>query len=188
MPAGGGDTSTLVVVDRWGNAMAWVQSLFDEFGSGIVSPSTGIVMHNRLHLEQLNDDPIRGLRPGMRPFHTLCPALLTQDGCELAIATPGDHGQPQSIFQVLVNLHELDHNIQEAIEAPRIRHDSGDAAMVEDRAPKSWAGRIAEGGVRVVSVGPWSRLMGGVTAIYRSNDGLLFGGADPRRACYALGA
>src|SRR5262249_20208306 len=97
MPAGGGDTSTLVVVDRWGNAVAWVQSLFDEFGSGIVSPSTGIVMHNRLHLEQLSDDPIRGLRPGMRPFHTLCPALLTRDGCELAIATPGDHGQPQSI-------------------------------------------------------------------------------------------
>jgi gamma-glutamyltranspeptidase len=46
---------------------------------------------NRLH----------GLLPGMRPFHTLYPPLVIEDGCAMAIATPGDHGQPQAIFQVL---------------------------------------------------------------------------------------
>jgi len=136
--SGGGDTSTLVVVDRWGNAVSWVQSLFEDFGSGVVSPSTGVVMHNRLYLESLSGDPWRGLKAGMRPFHTLCPALLVANECEMAIATPGDHGQPQSIFQVLVKTYGEGMNIQAAIEAPRIRHDSGSELMLESRVPDQW--------------------------------------------------
>ena len=72
----GGDTSTLVVLDGRGNAVSWVQSLFEDFGSGIVSPSTGIVMHNRLSLQGLRPDEPWPLRGGRRPFHTLCPAIL----------------------------------------------------------------------------------------------------------------
>ncbi|WP_164730499.1 gamma-glutamyltransferase family protein [Pelagibacterium montanilacus] len=185
--AGGGDTSTLVVVDRWGNAVSWVQSLFEDFGSGVISPSTGIVMHNRLYLEELSDHPTRGLRPGTRPFHTLCPALVIgEDGCDVAIATPGDHGQPQSIFQVLLNLFKAGMNIQQAIEAPRIRHDTGDDVMLEARAPGHWREEIERSGFAVRDVGDWSRLMGGVNAIVTGPDGVLMGGADPRRACHAV--
>jgi gamma-glutamyltranspeptidase len=184
--AGGGDTSTLVVIDRWGNAVSWVQSLFEDFGSGVVSPETGIVMHNRLYLEQLNADPIRGLLPGMRPFHTLCPALVVGDGCEMAIATPGDHGQPQAIFQVLTRFYDAGCNLQEAIELPRMRHDTGLRVMIEDRAPADWADTITGLGLQADKVGPWSRLMGGVNAIARQPDGLLFAAADPRRASYAV--
>ncbi|WP_110647489.1 gamma-glutamyltransferase family protein [Salinicola peritrichatus] len=186
--AGGGDTSTLVVIDRWGNAVSWVQSLFEEFGSGVISPRTGIVMHNRLYLESLDDDPIHGLRPGLRPFHTLCPALLIGDGCDLAIATPGDHGQPQAIFQVIANLYERGFNLQQAIEAPRLRHDTGREVLIEDRAPAEWYAQIEAAGLTAKETGSWSRLMGGVNAIQRGPDGVLFGGADPRRACYAISA
>ena len=52
----------------------------------------------------------------------------------MAIATPGDHGQPQSIFQVLVNVYDRGQNLQAAIEAPRMRHDAGLDFMMEDRA------------------------------------------------------
>jgi gamma-glutamyltranspeptidase/glutathione hydrolase len=181
----GGDTTTLVVIDRWGNAVSWVQSLFEEFGSGVLSPSTGIVMHDRLYLEKLGDDPVHGLSPGLRPFHTLCPALVIRDGCELAIATPGDHGQSQSLFQVLVNIYDRGLNIQQAIEAPRVRHDEGSTVMIEDRIPAEWVPSIQNAGYDVQRVGSWSRLMGGVNAISRHADGLLMAGADPRRACYA---
>lgn len=187
---GGGDTSTLVVMDRWGNAVSWVQSLFEDFGSGVVSPSTGIVMHNRLYLESLDEASAHRLTPGVRPFHTLCPALLTDadvSACEMAIATPGDHGQPQSIFQVLLNVYEADMNIQAAVEAPRMRHDAGAEIWLESRLPDEWQVDASAAGLTPVSVGPWSRLLGGVNAIHRPPGGLMMSGADPRRSCYAIG-
>lgn len=184
--AGGGDTSTLVVIDKWGNAVSWVQSLFEDFGSGVVSPSTGLVMHNRLYLETLDDDPRHCLRPGIRPFHTLCPALLVGDQCEMAIASPGDHGQPQSIFQVLLNVYARGMDVQAAVEAPRVRHDTGVQVMLESRLPAEWRSAMERLGLTPQDVGPWSRLMGGVNVIQRHPQGVLMSGADPRRSCYAV--
>lgn len=187
--SGGGDTSALVVVDAAGNAVSWVQSLFEEFGSGVASLSTGVVFHNRLALQSLDEADPFPLRAGERPFHTLCPALVEQDGsCALAIATPGDHGQPQAIHQVLLRLYGEGLHLQAAIEAPRLRHDSGPEVMVEDRIPLAWAEEIVSLGFTPRPVGAWSRLMGGVNAIERSRDGLLLGSADPRRASYAVTA
>ncbi|MBP0116394.1 gamma-glutamyltransferase family protein [Bradyrhizobium vignae] len=184
--AGGGDTSTLVVVDAAGRAVSWVQSLFEAFGSGVICPSHGIVLHNRAMLERLDDDPVRGLRGGVRPFHTLCPALVTgEDGVELAIATPGDHGQPQSLFQVMRRHFEQDLDIQSAIEWPRLRHDDGRQVMLERRCPGGWDTALTKAGWAVKRLESWSRLMGGVNAIRRS-DGLVMGGADPRRASYVI--
>lgn len=185
--AAGGDTSTFVVIDRDGRAVSWVQSLFEEFGSCVACPDFGIVLHNRAALEQLNDDPIHGLRGGYRPFHTLCPALVTSpDGTLAAIATPGDHGQPQTLTQVLRRHFEQGLDIQAAIEWPRLRHDAGRDVMLEDRCPSSWDAQLVAAGWNVQRVGSWSRLMGGVNAIVRQPDGLLMGGADPRRSSYAL--
>ncbi|TXL79613.1 hypothetical protein FHP25_06685 [Vineibacter terrae] len=184
--AGGGDTSTLVVVDGAGRAVSWVQSLFESFGSGVVCPRHGLVLHNRAMLESLDDDPVRGLRGGTRPFHTLCPALVTDDaGVALAIATPGDHGQPQSLFQVMRRHYEQGLDIQAAIEWPRLRHDEGREVMLEARCPPAWDAALAASGWTVRRVDGWSRLMGGVNAVVR-RDGLLMGGADPRRSCYAI--
>lgn len=185
--SGGGDTSTLVVVDRDGNAVSWVQSLFEEFGSGVACPAQGIVLQNRARLETLDDDPVRGARAGMRPFHTLCPAILTRDGrVAMTLATPGDHGQPQSLYQILRRHYEQGLDIQQAVEWPRIRHDTGDTVLLEDRCPAAWDDLLKDAGWRVRRVGAWSRLMGGANAIARQPDGLLMGGADPRRSGYAL--
>ena len=131
---GGGDTTCVVTMDESGNAVSWVQSLFEEFGSGILSEATGIVLHNRLHLASLEEGHPNTLTPRHRPFHTLCPALVVDHGrCRLAIATPGDHGQPQSLAQVINLLWEGGMDIQQAIEAPRVRHDSGREILYENR-------------------------------------------------------
>ena len=184
---GGGDTTCVVTMDEAGNAVSWVQSLFDEFGSGIVSESTGIVLHNRLHLASLKKGRPNTLEPNHRPFHTLCPALVIGDGrCYLAIATPGDHGQPQTLAQVILNIWARKMDIQQAIEAPRIRHESGLEIFYEDRLERDFLAPLKESGYKVRTVGPWSRLMGGVNAIYFPPKTLKMGGADPRRASYAV--
>lgn len=186
---GGGDTSTFVVVDRAGGAVSWVQSLFEEFGSCVACPDQGIVLHNRAGLERLDDDPVHGLRGGYRPFHTLCPALaIGPDGERVALATPGDHGQPQTLHQVLRRQVEQGLDIQAAIEWPRLRHDTGREVLLEDRCPPTWDATLAQSGWVPRRVGPWSRLMGGVNAVLRRPDGLLMAGADPRRSSYAIPA
>jgi gamma-glutamyltranspeptidase/glutathione hydrolase len=106
----------------------------------------------------------------------------------MAIATPGDHGQPQSIFQVLVKTYGEGMNIQAAIEAPRMRHDTGSEMMLESRVPEPWLRAVDALGLARKEVGAWSRLMGGVNAIQRQADGTLLSGADPRRSCYAVTA
>ncbi len=75
---------------------------------------------------------------------------------------------------------------QSAIESPRIRHDGGKRVMLEDRAPAAWRDALEGAGYEVEYVGPWARVMGGVNAILRSPDGLLTGGADPRRSSHAV--
>ncbi len=183
----GGDTSTLVVVDSRGNAVSWVQSLFEAFGSGVASSSTGIVFHNRLSLASLAPGGPNSLAPGRRPFHTLCPALVLNDGsCEFALATPGDHGQPQTLAQILIAVLDRGLDIQEAVEAPRIRHDSGTKVMYEDRLPEDAVRPLASAGYALDNVGPWSRVMGGANAIQCLPNGTRMAGADPRRASYAI--
>jgi gamma-glutamyltranspeptidase/glutathione hydrolase len=119
----------------------------------------------------------------------LCPAIVERSGaCETAIATPGDHGQPQSIHQVLTRRYAEGLHIQAAIESPRLRHDEGRSVMIESRAPKGWFEAIKQSGYDPVDIGPWSRMAGGVNAIERTADGLLLGGADPRRSSYAVSA
>ena len=184
-----GDTSALVVVDAAGNAVSWVQSLFEEFGSCVVSPATGIVLHNRLYLQSLDPDSNRPLVPGERPFHTLCPALTVREGrCELVIGTPGDHGQPQSIYQVLRHVYDGHLNLQEAIEAPRVRHDEGSVFLVEDGIPQEQLLGVQEAGYEIRRAGRFARLMGGINAIRVLPEGVRLGAADPRRDSYCAAA
>jgi gamma-glutamyltranspeptidase/glutathione hydrolase len=189
LEAASGDTSTLVTMDREGNAVSWVQSLFQAFGSAVASPETGIVMHNRLALARLDGDGPNRLRPHHRAFHTLAPALVTAEGrCRLAIATPGDHGQPQSLAQVIVNLVERGMDIQQAIEAPRVRHNGAAELVYETRLPDAALAPLREAGYQLQDVGPWSRVMGGINAIDCPDGTVRMGGADPRRASYAIPA
>ena len=184
-----GDTSALVVVDAAGNAVSWVQSLFEEFGSCVISPATGIVLQNRLYLQSLDPTPPRPLAPGERPFHTLCPALTVRGGrCEVVIATPGDHGQPQSIYQVLCHVYEGRLNLQEANEAPRVRHDEGAVLVAEDGIPQERLRGVQQAGYVIRRAGRFARVMGGMNAIRVLTEGVRQGAADPRRDSYCAAA
>jgi gamma-glutamyltranspeptidase/glutathione hydrolase len=129
---GSGDTIYLCVVDKDGNAVSYIQSLFAAFGSGKMVPGTGITLHNRGALYVLDPAHPQVIAPGKRPFHTLAPSMvLHPDGSPyMVLGSPGGDGQPQTNVQVLNNILLFGMEPQAAIEARRLQA-SGLRASVE---------------------------------------------------------
>jgi gamma-glutamyltranspeptidase/glutathione hydrolase len=118
-----GDTIVLSTADRSGNMVAWVNSLYDSFGSGITVPGYGITLHNRGALFTLDPKSPNAIAPGKRPFNTLSAAFVMQSGRPLMTVTlMGGDMQAQGIAQVLVNVLDLGANVQAASDMARFRH------------------------------------------------------------------
>ncbi|MFO8173575.1 MAG: gamma-glutamyltransferase [Longimicrobiales bacterium] len=132
-----GDTVYLTAVDRWGNAVSWIQSLFSGFGSGLVEPETGVLLQNRGALFTLEEGHPNRVAPGKRPYHTLTPLMaLRQNGSlGFTLGTPGGDSQTQSLLQIMNNMILFGMTPQEAVEAPRFRSYQGRRVAVEDRVP-----------------------------------------------------
>src|SRR5439155_3287717 len=128
------DTTYLAVVDRDGNAVSLIESVFSAFGSATMIPGTGILMNNRLSGFSLDPRSPNALAPLKRPVHTLNTVMVLDGSApRFVYGTPGRHAQVQTNFQLAVGLidHELD--VQAAVEAPRWYHDSGRTLQVESR-------------------------------------------------------
>jgi gamma-glutamyltranspeptidase / glutathione hydrolase len=186
----GSDTTYFTVVDKDGNAVSFINSLFDAFGSGIVGGDTGIVFQNRGSGFSLNPDHPNHLEPGKRPFHTIIPAMVFKDGkLFLSFGVMGGAIQPQGHVQVLVNLIDLGMGLQQAIDAPRYRITNGRGVMLEDELTASVIEHLtAMGHVRVTPPGALRASMGGGQAIMIDPvSKTLMGASDPRKDGMALG-
>jgi gamma-glutamyltranspeptidase / glutathione hydrolase len=162
---GNGDTIYLCVVDKDGNAVSYIQSLFAAFGSGKMVPGTGITLHNRGALFVLDSKHPQIVAPGKRPFHTLAPSMvLNADGSVFAVmGSPGGDGQPQTNVQVLNNIVLFGMNPQAAIEAPRLQAN-GLRADVEVGMFKDGGAALKTKGLTVREQQP-SAAFGGASAI-----------------------
>jgi gamma-glutamyltranspeptidase/glutathione hydrolase len=184
---GNGDTIYLAVVDKDGNAVSMIQSLFAAFGSGRMVPGTGITLHNRGSLFELDAAHPNVIKPGKRPFHTLSPAMaLNPDGTvAMAFGTPGGDGQPQTLLQILNNV--LRHNMtpQQAVEAPRWRVFAGTRLGVEPGIDSTTRAALSRLG-HAVRVQEPSAEFGGAQMIVVHSSGALMTGADFRREAYAI--
>lgn len=185
----GGDTVYLTAVDQWGNAVSWIQSLFHGFGSGLLEPVTGVVLHNRGSLHTLDEGHPNVVAPGKRPYHTLTPLLATTPDGALAftLGTPGGDSQVQSLTQIVNNLRLFGMSPQAAVEAPRFRSYPGLAVAVEDRVDADARAALAALGHEVQVVHGWTATFGGAQMIVVDQEnGTLAAAADPRREAYAL--
>jgi gamma-glutamyltranspeptidase/glutathione hydrolase len=119
----GGDTIVLSTADRSGNMVAWVNSLYSSFGSGLTVPGYAITLHNRGALFTLDPKSPNVIAPGKRPFNTLSAGFVMQNNRPLMTVTlMGGDMQAQGIGQVLVNVLDLGANIQAATDMARFRH------------------------------------------------------------------
>jgi gamma-glutamyltranspeptidase len=187
---GGSDTIYLAVVDRDGNAVSLIQSLFEIFGSCTMVPGTGIILHNRGRGFTLDPNHVNRLEPHKRPYHTLHPAMILKDGRPyIVLGTPGADGQTQTVIQLITSMLEFKANVQEAVEAPRWRSNPDGTLQIEGRFPPETIAELKARGHRLELMPDWHPVMGSVQAILIDTDyGILMGGADPRRQAYAIGS
>jgi gamma-glutamyltranspeptidase / glutathione hydrolase len=118
-----GDTVVLSTADKDGNMVSWVNSNYDEFGSGITVPGYGFVLHNRGTLFSLDPQSPNVIAPHKRPFNTLSAGLLMRDGRPVMTVTlMGGDMQAQGHAQLLIDVIDLGANIQAAADMARFRH------------------------------------------------------------------
>ncbi|NOY37138.1 MAG: gamma-glutamyltransferase [Chlorobi bacterium] len=118
-----GETVYMTVADQWGNMVSLIQSNYRGMGSGMTPDGLGFVLQDRGELFNLKEGEANTYAPGKRPFHTIIPAFITKDGKPwISFGVMGGAMQPQGHTQIVVNLIDFGMNLQEAGDAPRIRH------------------------------------------------------------------
>ena len=184
---GRGDTVWLGAIDGDGLAVSFIQSIYWEFGSGVVLPRTGIVWHNRGIGFSLDPKARNPLTPGRKPFHTLNPPLARfDDGRVMVYGSMGGDGQPQFQAEVFSRHVRFGMDLGEAIAAPRWflgRVRSGDlgAVEMEDRFDTDLIAALERAGHRLrILPEAYADDMGHAGAIVRRPDGRLTGAGDPR--------
>jgi gamma-glutamyltranspeptidase/glutathione hydrolase len=177
-----GDTIAIVAADAEGFGVSLIQSLFWSFGSGILEPATGIVAHNRGACFTLEDGHPNRFAPGMRPAHTLMPAIVHDDRGLAAVAgTMGGYAQPQINAQTLFHLL-AGSTPSEAVATPRwiVERDTpGSAVMIEASVPADARRSIASSGFDLLAVDDLSSELGHAQLI-QVRPGRFDVGSDPR--------
>ncbi|SMP66906.1 gamma-glutamyltransferase family protein [Noviherbaspirillum suwonense] len=189
-----GGTIYLTAADESGMMVSFIQSNFAGFGSGVVEPTFGISLQNRgFGFSTDPDAPNRAnlVGPGKRPFHTIIPAFLTQEGQPvMSFGVMGGNMQPQGHMQTLVRMIDYKQSPQTACDAPRWRFNQGLGINVESRMdPATVAGLQALGHEIEVIDDPYQDFGAG-QFIWRMGDPSVEGyqvASDPRRDGLAAG-
>jgi gamma-glutamyltranspeptidase/glutathione hydrolase len=180
----GNDTTYLSVVDQEGNMVSLIQSNYDSFGSGIVAPGTGFVLHNRGGLFSLDAASPNALAGRKRPLHTIIPAFARKDDTRIAFGIMGGWNQAQAHAQFVANLADFKMNIQAAMEAARFskRTFGGCDVSMENRFPQGVRNELTAKGHTIDLRGTFSSAMGGGQAVLRDfAAGVNYGASDPRK-------
>jgi gamma-glutamyltranspeptidase len=183
---GPGDTIWMGVIDKNGLAVSFIQSIYHEFGSGVVLPLTGINWQNRGASFSLDPNHLLALKPGKKPFHTLNPAAARlNDGRTMVYGTMGGDGQPQTQAAVFTRHVVFGQPLQTAVTAPRwllgrTWGHTTDTLKLEQRFPQSVVDALIARGHEVEVLLAFDETMGHAGALVRHPDGTLEGASDPR--------
>lgn len=182
----GGDTVYLAASDRNGCSVSFIQSIYWEFGSGLVLPATGIVWQNRGTSFSLEPGHHNRLLPSRLPFHTIQPAMAClSDGRVVSYGTMGGEGQPQTQAAIFTRHVLYNQDLQASITAPRwlLGRTWGDettSLKIESRFDDGLIKKLMAAGHQIERLGPYDEVVGHAGAISRHRDGLLEGACDPR--------
>jgi gamma-glutamyltranspeptidase/glutathione hydrolase len=178
----GSETIYLSVVDKDGNIVSLIQSIYSEFGSGLTAPGTGVLLHNRGSLFSLDPASVNVLAGRKRPLHTIIPAFMEKDGTRIGFGIMGGWNQSQAHAQFVSNIADFGMTIQQALEAGRFSKSSFDGCdvNVEWLVPAAAREELEGLGHEVETVGARSSVFGWGQAVMRTPAGVNFGASEPR--------
>ena len=192
-----GDTIYLTTADSEGNMVSLIQSNYRGMGSGMVPKGLGFMIQNRGELFSLEQGHYNAYEPLKRPFHTIIPAFITKSGKPMiSFGLMGGAMQPQGHAQIVINLIDFGMNLQEAGDAPRIRHSSGQqptGGLMTDGGQVSLESGFDYKEIRKLmqyghKVNYSNGSYGGYQAImYDSKNGVYFGASESRKDGNAIG-
>jgi len=192
-----GNTIYMTVADEHGNMVSLIQSNYRGMGSGMCPPGLGFILQDRGELFSLEEGHYNMYEPRKRPFHTIIPAFVSKDGKPwMSFGVMGGSMQPQGHAQIIINMIDFGMNLQEAGDAPRIRHDGssqptgskmsdGGRVNLESGIPYKAIRELVRKGHHVkYTVGGY----GGYQAILRDElNGVYYGASESRKDGQAAG-
>lgn len=175
-----GGTIYLCTADPEGNMVSFIQSNYTTFGAGVAIPGTGISLQNRGANFSLDPESDNCLAGGKKSYHTIIPGFLMKQGKPVGpFGVMGAFMQPQGHVLVAVNTIDYHMNPQQALDAPRMQWIGGKHIQLEKEVPAHIAEKLAEMGHEVEIVDS-NISMGRGQIIWRTENGLLIGGTEPR--------
>ncbi len=178
----GGDTVLLEVMDEDHNAVSFIYSIYSSFGSGLVAPGTGFPLQNRAALFSREPGHVNVVEPHKRPFHTIIPAMAFKDGeFFMTFGAMGGAVQPQQHVQIFLNVVEFGMNAQQAVEIPRINHDSGLSVTVEPGIDESVLAQLEAWGHDIRRRTTRGGVGGAQIIIFDRETGAIIGGSTPHK-------
>jgi gamma-glutamyltranspeptidase/glutathione hydrolase len=180
--AAGGDTIYLSVIDRDGNIVSLIQSIYVGFGTGLVPPGSGFALHSRGALFTLEDGHPNVLAPRKRPLHTIIPGFMQKDDVRIGFGIMGAWNQAQAHAQFVANIVDYGMDIQQALEAGRFTKATfaGADVAVESLVPESTRRELAALGHEITVVPPRTGTFGSGQAVMSDGTGVHFGASEPR--------
>ncbi|MBH69525.1 MAG: gamma-glutamyltransferase [Rhodospirillaceae bacterium] len=179
------DTTYLCCVDGGGNAVSFINSLFSGFGSGIMAPTSGVIMQNRGSSFQINNNHVNRIEGGKRPLHTIIPGMITRSGQTIGpFGVMGGQYQSTGHSNFISNIVDLNLDIQQAMDQPRSFAIDG-KLQLEDNFCDETTTELERRGHEIENM---NKPLGGSQCIWIDHDnGVLIGGSDPRKDGCAIG-
>ena len=180
-----GDTIYMAAIDRDGNIVSLIQSLYQHFGSGVVVDNYGFALQNRGGLFDFDPQHPNALEPRKRPFHTIIPAFMEKGDIHIGFGIMGGLNQAQAHAQFVSNMVDHGMNIQAALEAPRFTKKTfGGCDVLVELVGFRWmcASGLMGRGHELQVTGDFSSDMGGGQVVLRdAKTGVNFAASSPRK-------
>jgi gamma-glutamyltranspeptidase/glutathione hydrolase len=184
----GDDTIYLTVVDKDGNIVSLISSVYSVWGSKIAPKGAGFVLHNRGGLFTLTPGQPNTLAPRKRPLHTIIPAFMERGDQKIGFGIMGGWNQSQAHAQFVSNIADYGMNIQEALEAARFTQGSFTGCQIDIEAlvADSVRSELTALGHQLRVARPRSGTFGWGQAVMLDSAGVKFGASEPRHDGVAL--
>lgn len=178
----GGDTIYLSVIDKDGNIVSLIQSIYSSYGSGLVPAGTGFMLHNRGGLFTMEDGHPNQIAPRKRPLHTIIPAFMEKGDVKIGFGIMGGFNQAQAHAQFVSDVADFGLNVQQALEVGRFTKGSFTGCDVDIEATVSEITRkeLQAMGHQVRTIPARSGTFGYGQAVMSDGTGVHYAGSDPR--------